>query len=55
MYLLTACPTCLVAKLGMAWPMFLVLALFFTHCSEILRAAAGDSQTVLLIRHLQKG
>src|SRR5262245_33400415 len=34
LYLLAAFPAHLVAELGMAWPLSLVLALFITNCSE---------------------
>ena len=40
-YLLAALPAHLVAELGEAWPISLVLALFATNCSEALIAAAG--------------
>jgi C4-dicarboxylate-specific signal transduction histidine kinase/integral membrane sensor domain MASE1 len=40
-YLLAALPAHLVAELGAAWPMSLVLGLFVTNCSEALIAAAG--------------
>jgi two-component system, LuxR family, sensor kinase FixL len=39
--LLAALPAHLVAELGVAWPISLVLALFATNCSEALIAAAG--------------
>jgi signal transduction histidine kinase/integral membrane sensor domain MASE1 len=38
-YLLAAFPAHLVAELGVSWPIFLVLALFATVCSEALVAA----------------